>query len=84
MPAPRNRRGFYTSAALKDGFRDQYAVHRTYGRVTVELYHDGTATWAYHVALVIHRGSVVETVDTAFLSLDEARKRFSSLVRKHP
>lgn len=80
----RNNGGHYTAAALRTGYRDQYAVHRSYGLVRVELSHaeEGVSVW--HVALLITRPGYSESVDKGFATLDEARREYRRLVRKHP
>ena len=80
----RNRRGHYTAEMVKRGFRDQYAVHRSYGAVTIEIYHDGTNAYAWHVALIITNTDRSESTDRSFATLNEARHEYRRLVRNHP
>jgi len=80
----RNREGFYTAEALRDGMKDQYAVLRSYGKVVVELYHDGTEAYDWHVVLIITSEKASESTDLSFNSLDEARREFRRRVRNHP
>lgn len=84
MNVSRNNSGFYTAAALRSHMKDQYAVIRRYGRVVVELYHDGTGAYAWHVSTIITNDKFSESNDQAFVSLDEARRAFKQQVRKHP
>lgn len=80
----RNREGFYRASALLDGYRDQYAVHRSYGLVKVELYADESGGYIWHVATIITNEGMSESTDTAFETLAEARQEFRRRVRKHP
>lgn len=79
----RHSRGGYTAAALKAGERDQYAVQRSYGRVVIELFFDGTHDCHWHVTREITPGDVTEE-RTSFSSLNEARRHFRRLVTEHP
>lgn len=75
--------GFLRNAALRDGFRDQYAVVRSYGTVIIELWHGGGAR-PWRVSCTITEGDTVSSTDAAFRTLNEARAEFRRLMRQHP
>lgn len=64
--------------------RDQYAVQRSYGRVIVELRHDGSNAYAWRTSISIEKDGMTSVTDTAYRTLDEARRAFRRLVRNHP
>lgn len=80
----RNNRGHYTAEMIRGGMRDQYAVMRSYGMVVVELRHDGVGQRPWLVSCEIRKGDAVSVTDIAFSTLDEARREYRRLVRKHP
>lgn len=80
----RNNRGFYSAPLLRKGMRDQYAVQRSYGIVVVELYTDGVGRMPWLVSCEIKKDDTSESTSQAFETLDEARREYRRLVRKHP
>ncbi|MEY4081128.1 MAG: hypothetical protein RL430_1558 [Actinomycetota bacterium] len=82
----RNRYGFSTPEALRDGARDQYAVLRNQTRIDVELYwQPDNRGGAYYVRHRTTRaGRIIEQSLKSYEILNEARDRFRRLVRANP
>lgn len=75
------RRGFLDAAALRSGIREQWATMRGSDRVAVELAHEGT--WVVYERIAYVETSESRSTATTFTTLDEARREFRRLVRKH-
>jgi hypothetical protein len=73
------RGGFLDADMLRSGVREQYAVQRSYGTVVVELYHDR----GWRVSERVSNGETATATDAAFATLDESRREYRRLVRKH-
>lgn len=84
MPTP--RRGHKTPELLLSGERDQYAVARSYGTIIIELSADDYARTRPWIVTLTRRlpGGDVSTTEHAFEKLNDARREFKRLVRKHP
>lgn len=89
----RTTSGWLTADSLKAGEREQYAVQRSYGTVTVELLYinDGDRRdrtldhlpmpWVTTLRI---EGPKPKYETWRSFRLSAARKKFSQLVRKHP
>lgn len=88
MTAPtieRNQNGDLTAESLRNGAREQYAVIRQRGRITIELAYAAEGTLNWRVTLdVASRGGEHSSLEQGFASLDEARVQFHRLVRRNP
>lgn len=82
----RNRNGDVRGEYLRAGHVEQYAVVRSYGRVIVELRASKSDTYPWLVTLRIDNPERGESScsDHAHQFLDDARRHFRQLVRKHP
>lgn len=80
----RNDQGFYTAEMLRGGMRDQYAVVRKRGVIKVELHHipGGARPWVVSSSTTSEEDSL--SAESAFKTLDEARREYRRLVRKNP
>ncbi|UDL15465.1 hypothetical protein SEA_PEPE25_90 [Microbacterium phage Pepe25] len=73
-----------TNESLTSGLSEQYAVLRSYGMVKIELRRDGVGRMPFLVSCEITKGDAVSITDRAFEHLNDARRAFRSLVKKHP
>jgi hypothetical protein len=91
----RGKARWLTADSLKSGEREQYAVLRSYGTVTVELHHDRFAAervehgeipmpWVVSIRVLGKYGATTEERTYHAFRLSAARKKFSELVRQHP
>lgn len=80
----RNRNGDVRGEYLRAGQVEQYAVLRSYGRVIVELRATKSAAYPWLVTLRIDNLEESRSEDHAYQHLDDARRCFRTLIRKHP
>lgn len=74
-------RGFYTHEMLRGGMKDQYAVIRSYGTVTIELRHELNRFVVYEI---IASADGTRSTATSHNKLGDAHRTFTRLTRKHP
>lgn len=80
-----SRVGSYLSVeALRNGLREQYAVRRSYGTVTVELELSSTGDRFLVSERITKPGVEATSTSTSHALLGMAHEEFERLVRKHP
>lgn len=78
----RTQRGWLTDEALQRGFTEQYAVMRSYGRVTITL--GMTPSGDYVVTEKVDNDDSNIAMDWVYERKADARRQFTKLVRNHP
>lgn len=82
MSSERTDRGYYTADALRhNGMREQWARMRGADRIVVEIVHEGT--WVVYDRINYAGDRGFRSTATSFHTLDEARREYRRLIRKH-